>query len=70
MCSLRKFSELYYIARLNADPQKRDEYLMKQRLRRKKTEVAKTCETRYAIIQHETRCRCDIKLYELKYREK
>ena len=44
-----------YRARLNANPQKRDEYLMKQRLRRKQKEVATTCETRYAIKQHETR---------------
>ena len=44
-----------YRARLNANPQKREEYLTKQRLRRKKKEVATTCETRYAMTQYETR---------------
>ena len=57
LIQLRKFSELYYRAPLNADPQQRETTTTE-----KKKEVVKTCETRYAIIHHETRCRCDIKL--------
>jgi len=48
-------------------PQKRDGYLMKQRLWENE-EVAKTCETKYAIIQQQDAV--VISNYERKYREK
>jgi len=44
-----------YRARLNDDPQKRAEYLMKQRLRKKKDVVATQSEMRRVISQDETR---------------
>jgi len=40
---------------VEVDPHKSDGYLMKQRLQRKKKKVDMTCETRYAMTQHETR---------------
>ena len=44
-----------YRARLNDDPQKRAEYLMKQRLRKKKDVVMTQSEMKRVISQDETR---------------